>query len=162
MTKYIKFRNFTCGVILSILSLGCADEQQTDLPARQPTHGTITYNGEVPNGAVIQLWPLPIETVDWRTIKPAGRVGPDGKFDINTYELSDGAIAGEYLVTVLWTGENPDLPMPDLFKGRYSDPSSPVMKVTISDGDNQLPPIVLKGPPVSESQAWVDPVTQQQ
>lgn len=157
----MKYAYYACRMIpLLLFSLGCADERR-DLPVCQRTHGTITYNGKVPNGAVIQLCPLPIENTDWRTIKPAGRVGPDGKFEINTYALNDGAVAGEYVVTVLWTGDNPDLPMPDLFKGRYSNPGDPVMRVTIVEGENELPPIALKGPEVSESPAWVDPVAQQ-
>lgn len=161
MTDPLKYAHFACCMIfLPLFSLGCAEEKP-DLPERQPTHGTISYNGEVPNGAVIQLCPLLIEKVDWRTVKPAGRVGADGKFSINTYELNDGAVAGEYVVTVLWTGENPEVPVPDLFKGRYSNPGNPVMKVTIREGENELPPIVLKGPPVSESRASVDPMTQQ-
>lgn len=161
MNQQSKYVNYICCVVLLLLGAGCAEEKK-ELPVRQPTYGTITYNGEVPNGAVIQLCPLPINSIDWRTVKPSGRVDPDGTFHINTYELNDGAVVGEYVVTVLWTGENPDLPMPDLFNGRYSNPGSPVMKVTIVEGENELPPIALKGPQVNGIPTWVDPVTQQQ
>ena len=139
---------------------GCG-EAKPDRPPRQPTRGTLLYNGKPPNGAVIQFWPMPVAKVDWRTVKPSARVEADGSFEINTYELGDGAIVGEYAVTILWTGENPDVPRPDLFQGRYSNPQRPVTVVKIQEGENTLPPIQLKGPAVNPHDGWVDPVTNQ-
>jgi hypothetical protein len=139
---------------------GCG-ESPPSRPPRQPTHGTVTYNGKPPDGAVVQFWPLPLDKIDWRTVKPSARVGPDGTFRLNTYEMSDGAIVGDYVVTVLWTGSNPDVPRPDLFQGRYSDPNKPVLKVSIKEGENAIPPINLTGPPVNPNNGWVDPVTNQ-
>ncbi len=151
-------RLFVALLTASLVGCGTAPPPR---PPRQPTHGTVTYNGKPPDGAVVQFWPLPLDKVDWRTVKPSARVGPDGVFRLNTYEMGDGAVVGEYAVTVLWTGSNPDVPRPDLFQGRYSDPKRPVLKVTIQDGENALPPITLTGPPVNANDGWVDPVTNQ-
>ena len=60
----------------------------------------------------------------------------------------DGAAVGQYAVTVMWMGENDDVPRPDFFQGKYSDPHKPVLTVTIKEGDNELQPITLAGPPL--------------
>lgn len=146
--------------LLVVAPVGCGKSAPLR-PPRQPTHGTVTYNGKPPDGAVVQFWPLPLDKVDWRTVKPSARVAPNGAFQLNTFEMNDGAIVGEYAVTVLWTGSNPDLPRPDLFQGRYSDPKKPVLKVSIKEGENALPPINLTGPAVNANDGWVDPVTNQ-
>ena len=61
----------------------------------------------------------------------------------------DGAPAGEYEIIITWhkpvEGSSDD--GPDLLKGRYRDPGqSRLPKITIKEGNNELPPIKLKAP----------------
>jgi hypothetical protein len=93
-----------------------------------------------------------LEGYDWRTVKPQASVEADGSFQPNSYNLKDGAVVGEYALTVIWMGP-PNVNGPDLFKGRFGDPAQPVLKVTIKDGDNELPPIHLTGPSVNAAAA---------
>ncbi len=40
-------------------------------------------------------------------MRPHGRVGPDGRFTLTTYQPGDGAPTGKYNVTVVWPGPVP-------------------------------------------------------
>lgn len=115
------------------------------LPTRHKTKGTLTYNGQPAVGASVTFWPLPLKPNDWQAIKPKAIVAADGTFEPNSYDINDGAVQGEYAVTARWTGEEGGQG-PDLFKGKYSDPNTPLAKVTITEGENTLPPIALTGP----------------
>lgn len=140
------FRLTGIWVYLVTMTVGC-EKQKPSGPPRQPTRGTLTYNGKPVKGAVVTFWRTPLESLDWKVPKPQAEVEADGSFQPNSYGLKDGAVTGDYALTVLWTGES-GLPGPDLFKGRYSDPKNPVLKVTIKEGNNELPTIALSGPPV--------------
>lgn len=113
-------------------------------PGPQPTRGTLFIDGKPAKGAVVTFWPVPLETVTWRTVKPQAMVEADGSYRPNSYDLHDGAKPGEYLVTVLWTGPDGG-PGPDLLKGKYADPKRPVLRVTIGLGDNVVEPLRLDG-----------------
>lgn len=118
-------------------------------PPCYPTKGTLTYNGKPAKGAVVTFWPLPLEKNDWKTVKPQAIVEADGSYQPNSYDLKDGAMPGEYAVTVLWTGETDDPRNPDLLAGRCADPSRPVLKVSIKEQANEIPPIRLTGPAIN-------------
>lgn len=138
------------GLLVALLA-GCGQPPDTR-PTRHPTKGTLTYNGKPLKGAVVTFWPLPLDKNDWKTVKPQAMVEADGSYQPNSYDLKDGAMAGEYVVTVLWTGESGG-PGPDLLKGKYSDPKKPVLKVAIKEGENAIPPIELKGPAINAADA---------
>jgi len=135
------------GVFVFVAVLGCGKAPDTR-PTRHPTKGTLTYNGKPLKGAVVVFWPLPLEKNDWQTTKPQALVEADGSYQPNCFDQKDGAMAGEYVVTVQYTGETAG-PGPDLLKGRHSDPKKPVLKVTIREGENTIPPIEIKGPPLN-------------
>jgi hypothetical protein len=141
-------RRLAAFALIAAGAAGCSSAPPDDKPARFPTRGTVTYNGKPPKGAVVVFHPLPPEKNDWRTIKPSGSVAADGSFQPNSYDLRDGAMAGEYALTVTWAGED-GAPRADLFLNRYNDPKNPVLRVTIKEGENVLPAIELKGPPVN-------------
>ncbi|HEX3598636.1 MAG TPA: hypothetical protein VHU84_00760 [Lacipirellulaceae bacterium] len=74
----------------------------------------------------------------------------NGEYRLRSYEPDDGAPAGEYAVTFTWPQEEPgsdpaDAPKRvDRLRGRYGDPKKTALKVTIHEGDNDLPPFDLK------------------
>lgn len=127
-------------------AVGCGPNSD-GRPARQPTSGRVTYNGKPASGALVMLWPMPVNKTDWQAVKPQGVAGDDGTFHLISYEPGDGAPAGEYAITVRWSGPNAP-PGPDLLGDRYSDPLKPLRKVTIHEGKNEIPVIELTGPTI--------------
>jgi len=66
-----------------------------DRPARTPVSGKVTHNGDPVEGATVVLSPTA------QGGKPAsGLTDASGMYTLRTFETDDGAIAGEYKVTV--------------------------------------------------------------
>lgn len=145
--KHLLTAAFVCGTLLA-LCIGCTSEQPK-LPPRQPVRGTIKYNGQPAAGATVTFWRLPLAVDDWRAVKPMAIVEADGSFEPNSYGDKDGAVSGEYALTLIW---RPSRAAPDLLNGKYADPHHPLTTVTIEEGDNELPAIELKGPPVTSAE----------
>src|SRR3954451_7314937 len=57
-----------------------------------PAIGKVTIKGEVPEGALVVLYPAkPGGEVE---LRPSGKVKQDGSFSLTTYDADDGAPAG--------------------------------------------------------------------
>jgi hypothetical protein len=85
----------------------------------------------------------PAENVYDNANKPAGFADDQGVFTLTTYSPSDGAPAGEYVVTVEWRAgpRDPKKPRhapPDRLGGKFSDPGRSPLKVTVVKGDNDI------------------------
>ena len=105
-----------------------------------PLTGTISINGNAPEGATIRL--LPAEgKIDQRGSIPAGVVGPDGSYSLTTYQFDDGVPTGTYDLTVMWLDGGPL--GPDRLKNQFDGSGGNVMRVTITDDTTELPPIEL-------------------
>jgi hypothetical protein len=114
--------------------------------------GQVLFDGNKPppEGAFVVFRPVKAMPLLEKTGgNPRGIVGKDGKFKLTTQRPDDGAPAGEYEVIITWhkTQEGSSEDGPDLLKGRYRDPAqSRLPKITIQEGNNELPPIKLKAP----------------
>jgi hypothetical protein len=78
---------------------------------------------------------------------PYGDVKADGTFTLRTEPYGEGAPAGDYVVLISWyTQSNPDDPLSSKSKlpAKYADPTTPLLKATVKEGDNDLPPFDLK------------------
>lgn len=144
-----------CSALVIAGTLGCSSSNSAveAHPDRFPTKGTLTFNGKPAKGATVTFWktPLDLKSKDaWRQIRPMATVEADGSYVPNTFESKDGALPGDYVLTVTWTGESTP-PGPDRFAGRFSNPENPVAKVTIKRGDNTIPSIDLKGDGVAST-----------
>ena len=134
-----------CGGLLAglIFSGGCG---QSAPPARTvyPVLGKVELNGKPTAGAVVTLHPK------GATNTPPARaeVKPDGTFVAGTYEASDGAAEGDYVVTVEWFKpvlKRDDYVMgPNLVPAKYSVPQTSQIEVHVAAQPNQLPTIKLK------------------
>jgi hypothetical protein len=133
---------------------GCTKSE--DRPALHSVRGFVYYNKSPATGAQVMLHPLPLKKGDWHARRPAGRVERDGSFQITTYTLHDGVPAGEYALTVVWSGEEVS-PGPDLLGYRYRDAAHPLSKVIVRDADVQLEPFQLKGDPINPAAAKAHP-----
>jgi hypothetical protein len=89
--KSVVSASFAIPVVLVIF--GCGDS--SDLPPRYPVSGTVTYNGK----------PLVNGTINFAPTGPNGRGAggmiADGRYSLTTHDQNDGAIPGEYKVSVL-------------------------------------------------------------
>ncbi len=74
---------------------GCGKSDDDGLPSRVRATAMVTYRGEPVDGAHVTFSPAD------KTGKPAyGSTDDRGKVELSTFEFEDGAVAGEYAVTV--------------------------------------------------------------
>jgi hypothetical protein len=109
-----------------------------------PVSGSIKFGAEVPVGASVSLAPVARSEAG---IASAGRVKPDGTFRISTYGQEDGAPLGDYVILVQWfrplKGEEGNAGGPNVIPKNYSDPAKSPLKVTVKEGSNEIPQIVI-------------------
>lgn len=137
-------------VLAAATLVGCSQEQDPRFLPVFPAQGTVTFKGKVPEGASLALHPKDPELAkNPKFIPPRASVQPDGTFALTSYKSNDGAVPGEYVLTITWhktikrpNGE-PDLG-PNLLPAQYSKPKTSPVIVKIAEGKNELPPIVLK------------------
>ena len=122
-----------------------------DGPKLYPAKGKVTLaDGEIPAGATVILQPVGASDGDTKkpnTLRPSGKVTSDGTFVLSTHPHGEGAPAGEYAVLVTWYPENareldnPSSMLPPVYA---SAETTPIPKVTIQEGPNELAPITLE------------------
>lgn len=128
----------------TLVIVGCSGPQDARLPVF-PVKGSVSVAGEIPDGALVVLYPTGQPTNE---IRASGKVKADGSFSLSTYEADDGAPAGDYVATIQWnklvkTAQGYSAG-PNVISKNYSDPASSVWKVKVAEAPNELPPIVIK------------------
>jgi hypothetical protein len=86
--------------------------------------------------------------VQFHVTGPTGQLAPDGaKTDADGKYRVPLHSPGEYVVTAFWprvtTVENEEIEGEDRLRGRYRNRAHPASKLTIRDGENELPAINL-------------------
>jgi hypothetical protein len=124
----------------------------TACSGRHVVQGKVIYQGNPVKGAVVAFHP---EGGDWKSARHTGVTGEDGTFTLTTGK-EDGALAGEYRVTIIWPGERVERksavisteldssPPPDRLGGRYADAATTSLRATVKCGRNTLDPFELK------------------
>jgi hypothetical protein len=119
-----------------------------------PVHGKVLYKNEPLKGVLVTFHPQSEKKLP---DLPVGVTGEDGSFSLKTGK-GEGAPAGDYVVTLYSPIEQKDSSgkavkpkgmamqreMEDRFKGAYGDPLKPKIKVSITNGTNNLDPFDLK------------------
>lgn len=129
---------------LAVLSLvlfsGCG--QGLSVPGTAPVSGSVTSKGKPAPGMRVKFHPQ-FETGKVK-FTPYGETGPEGRYVLNTGAPGNGAPVGDYVVTI----EKPrvgtdasglEAELDDL-KGKYSDPQTSRFKVSVTNGENVIPP----------------------
>jgi hypothetical protein len=82
--------------LLGVLSLaGCSGEK----PLTTPVRGTVTYKGKPLSAGIISFYALKVDPgLPNRT--PQGSIDASGHYSLSTIRLDDGAVPGDYAVTV--------------------------------------------------------------
>jgi hypothetical protein len=114
-----------------------------------PVSGKVLYNGEPAVGATVSFVPKGAATGSEAETQ-FGVVKEDGTFTL-AGPRGEGAPAGEYVVLVEWKegagkvkGRSPGLNAPDRLKGRYLNPTRPLLTATVQPKANDLPAFELK------------------
>jgi hypothetical protein len=111
-------------------------------------------------GIVLQLRPTESTLLAQEGIFPGAVTGPDGKFEVMTYEAGDGAPQGEYAIILFWPPDFDDplatsgnqsgdsvqsIPAgpPDRFGGKYFDPRKTKWSVVVKETEIEIPVIQL-------------------
>lgn len=128
-----------CCLLLFALALivGCGGEA----PFRKttsPVKGKITVDGAAP-GSEVQVQCHPVGGMDQvhPTISQTA-TDADGNFSVATYVADDGVPAGDYVLTFSWQEFNMfsrEYSGPDKLNGRYSDPKTSEVKLTVKSGE---------------------------
>jgi hypothetical protein len=117
-------------------------------PASFPVRGKVTYQGQAAVGFKVLLNPV----TPWHgpQFTPAGTTDANGDYQLGSYKLEDGAPVGDYTVTFTWpksiksSDDDGSVKIIDQLQDRYADPNKSTFRVTIKEGENELPPFQLK------------------
>lgn len=136
---------------LAAVFCGCSDSA----PSRLKTiavKGKLSRSGTPLGGAQVMLHPAASSSEQLASLRPNAITAPDGTFVLTTYEQGDGAPEGSYQVTVHWPDESyqPRTPeereefhtgglKPDKLQGRFKDPATSGLTVTVSPTTTELP-----------------------
>lgn len=139
-------RSFFLLLMILVLNSGCSEEQAFR-KATTPAKGIVTVDGQPP-GSGIQIECHLVGTADTEhPTASATETDADGKFAISTYESGDGLPAGDYTLTFTWQEFNVisrSYSGEDKLNGRYSDPKTSTIKLTVKEGEeNDLGVVAL-------------------
>jgi len=113
-----------------------------------PVKGSVEFDGEPASGAFVVFHPKTPAKPGEESPRSTAQVQTDGTFEVTTASQADGAPAGDYAVTVLWTKPikqgNDTVAGPNVIPPIYSSPDSTPLSVTIKDAPNQIEPFKIK------------------
>ncbi|MFO0956749.1 MAG: hypothetical protein U0800_04685 [Isosphaeraceae bacterium] len=109
-----------------------------------PVEGRVEYQGKAATGAFVVFHPTQEQGGE---VRPTGKVGEDGKFQLTSFDDLDGAPAGEYAVTVEWyklVNKGSDWQRgPNVIPPKYGKADTTPIRVTIREGSNTLEPFQI-------------------
>ena len=125
------------------LLAGCGGEQRL---VCVPVQGQMLYNEQPLAEAMVVFHPLgdQLKTAP----KPQAQTDSEGKFQLTTLGLNDGAPWGEYAITVelrelIQVGEEATRNGRNLLPAQYAKPESTPLRYTVVRGNNEIPPLRL-------------------
>ncbi|MBI5761705.1 MAG: hypothetical protein HZA46_24610 [Planctomycetales bacterium] len=171
-------RTVVCRISLWLVSvvccagIGCQRTKPVERVPTFPVKGQVLVGGQPADKARVILSPVNPgdDQRQWPVGYPRGIVKSDGMFLIGTYELSDGAPAGDYVALIEWPVDPPqpatattdggqavlvDAGQPDVdderqgtdrLRGVYFDKQTSSLKVTVEKRENSLSPFHLQLP----------------
>ena len=98
---------------------GCG---RSDLPARAKVEGSVTFEGQPLNNGTISFVPDRNRGTTGRSA--TGVIGPDGRFQLRSFEKDDGALVGFHRVQIESWANVPEHPLPNS-DGQPQEPRPP-------------------------------------
>jgi hypothetical protein len=117
-----------------LLAAGCGSSG----PKKYPVTGTVTVNGK-PAALVRVQFRHADQTLPGNLKTPVGMTDETGVFHLSTDGDKDGAVEGEYTVTLEWMSGN-DLGAWDKLGGKFAKPETSRFKVQVEPKSNNLTP----------------------
>lgn len=144
-------RSFLWGTSVAVMMLilgvatGCGDGGPKRLKVH-PVSGKITLDSAPLPNAMVVLHPK--DKSNPLAIAARAQTDAEGNFKVSTYDVNDGAPAGDYAVTVLFykATETADgiVPGPNLLSPAIATPETTDIQVTVAEGPNELKPIEVR------------------
>lgn len=146
-------RTCLCLGFVTAAAGGCG---RGDGPTPVPVAGRVETGAGQPCGGALVVF-HPRDSARLNDAKPVAIAADDGSFQATTTRQHDGAVPGEYGVTVVWPDPSKRKQQmslsseggssgPDRLKGRYGNPGRPRITVTIPPaGDRALALVVDEG-----------------
>lgn len=137
------------GCVLVLFASACGD---ASTPGLYPVEGEVFVKAQPAAGARVVLHPAPGSAAgEWAHGYPRAIVGDDGKFKVTTATAEDGAPPGPYVVLVEWPAVTDkeavyadEHPPKDRLGGRYNNPASSKLQVTVPNQPLVIPRFDLK------------------
>jgi len=105
-----------------------------------PTAGTLMLDGQPLAAATVSFYSLNKDTMKYTHVCDS-LTDIDGKFRMSTYAAFDGAPAGEFRATVVFTGKgyyDGELPAKNLIPAKYGKPDTSGLLITLKDAPNDV------------------------
>jgi hypothetical protein len=137
-------------VLTTLLLVSCgSDEPEPPLDA-YPVEGQVLFQGKPTPLARVTFHPMG-GSPDLQKLRPTAQADDEGRFQISSYGLRDGAPEGQYKVTVVWRGPDPGTDMqtihidefsyaPNRLKDEFAQAETTPLTVAITSGLNKLEP----------------------
>jgi len=137
MTKNLLFTNIVL-LTLALCSFGCNNGSQ--LKGLVPVEGTVYYDGKPLEGASVKFYPN-----DTANRTAAALTDANGKFVLTTLNSKDGALPGEYKVSIMKLSATPvaETEFSDVENAAAREKAK-MMKEAASAKDNEKPLIPMK------------------
>ena len=81
-------------LLVLALMVGCSSSD-SKLPKTYSATGTVTLNGKAVEGATVNFYPME------GTVSSIGSTDASGKYSLTTYRSNDGALPGQYKVSIV-------------------------------------------------------------
>jgi hypothetical protein len=120
---------------------GCSKKLDDGL-TKFPVRGSVTVDGKPIAGLIVRLMSESPNEGNANAGFPVGVTDEQGAFQMSTNGVNDGAVPGEYAITVVWPESN-EPPLRDKLGRAYATPARSKLHATIEAGENVLPPIEL-------------------
>lgn len=134
---------FIATLMFAVLSCSCNGQQATLYPVR----GSVFVAGNPAEGSIVVFHAADSASPSPRP--PSGIVQPDGSFELSNFTTGDGALAGNYVVTITSLGDAFDeveekskakgLPRAVRAPERYGDAKKTPLMAIVAGGSNEIP-----------------------
>jgi hypothetical protein len=128
-----------------LVTAGCSKTDSSRLPVI-PVKGEVLVDGRPVANVQVQLMDVKGMDPKFPTL-PSALTDQDGRFAITSYEVGDGAPAGDYTATFTWKEiaiMNQGAEQPDKLRNKYSDPQTSTFKVKVEASPVDMGKIELK------------------
>ena len=119
-----------------VLLCSCGEPEQFRKET-YPVTGIVNVDGKPAAGLQVTCHDLKGLDTEHPSLS-SGMTNQEGKFEISTYESSDGMPAGDYVLTFMWGQMNSmkrSYDGPDKLNNRYLDPKTSKTKFTVVEGE---------------------------